>query len=52
MRCVITENRATMDRKLKAGTAIDVSKCPREGPQYILDEAINDKDYFDRKKEV
>jgi len=28
----MTENRKAMDRKLKAGTAVDVPKCPREGP--------------------
>jgi hypothetical protein len=48
----MTENRKAMDRKLKAGTAVDVPKCPREDPWYILDEVIKDKDYFDGDKEV
>jgi hypothetical protein len=30
---------------MKAGTAVDISKCPREGAYYILDEVIKGKDY-------
>jgi hypothetical protein len=41
-----------MAEKIENGEAIDVSKCPKDGRYYRLDEFLEDHDYCDAEREV
>lgn len=41
-----------MQRKLDAGTCVNVSECPRLGPYYVLEEFEDGMDYADKKLEA